>query len=281
MTALRALAAPTGLRHGDHACWTFSGEAGFCAAVLPFLDEGRRRGEQLLLVGGTGPGLRESLAGLPERDAMLAGGQLDIWATAGVYRAGRDLDPVAQVAAFRREVQAAVGRGRPGLRVAAHVSALAQAGPQFRRELHVFERLADALAGSAPLTGMCLYDAALGEEVLGPVAVLHPIQHRDGREPLVHLRGRGPRLELHGEVDRSVADEVFPALVDLGRAAPGEVVVDLAELGFLDVAGARMLHRACAVLHRDGVRLRLVRPRRPVARCLQLFALPYEEVLPA
>lgn len=281
MTALRPLDAPTGLRHGDHVCWTFAGEAEFSAAVLPFLDEGRRRGEQLLLVGGTGPGLRESLAGLPERDAMLADGRLQVCATAEVHRSGRDLDPVAQVAAFRREVQAAVDRGRPGLRVAADVSALAHGGPGSRRELHVSERLADTLAGSAPLTGMCLYDAALGEAVLGPLAVLHPIQHRGGREPLVHLSGRGPRLELHGEVDRSVADEVFPALVDLGRAAPGEVVVDLAELGFLDVAGARMLHRACAVLHRDGVRLRLVRPRRPVARCLQLFALPYEEVLPA
>jgi hypothetical protein len=57
VSALRRLDAPTGLRPGDHVCWTFADAADFTATVLPFLEEGRRLGEHLLLVGASRPEL--------------------------------------------------------------------------------------------------------------------------------------------------------------------------------------------------------------------------------
>jgi len=147
--------------------------------------------------------------------------------------------------------------------------------------LFIYERLVDAMIDTVAMTGLCLYDASLGEHVLGPVAVLHPGQHLGGREALAHLSGRGPWLSLHGEVDVTEADDLFRALVDIACAAPGEVVLDLADLEFLDIAGARMLARATRLLAEVGVQVRLVRARRLVSRCLELFDLAQGSSVPA
>jgi anti-anti-sigma factor len=273
VTALRQLEAPTGLRPGDHVCWTFADATDFSAAVLPYLDEGRRRGEQLLLIGASRPALLHAAASLPERDGMLASGQLEVRATAEVYDPDRGLNPVKQVEALGSAVDAALDRGRTGLRVAADGTVPARRGPAERRGLFIYERLIDAMIDTVAMTGLCLYDASLGEHVLGPVAVLHPDQHCGDREALAHLSGRGPWLSLHGEVDVTRADDVFRALVDIARDAPGEVVLDLADLEFLDVAGARMLATAAHLLAEVGVQVRMVRARRLVGRCLELFDL--------
>jgi anti-anti-sigma factor len=273
VTALRQLATPTGLRSGDHVFWTFADPREFSAAVLPYLDEGRRRGEQLLLAGASLPPLLDAVAPLPERDEMLDSGQLEVWAMAEILDPERRLEPVQQVEAFRGEVEAALRRGRTGLRLAADVTPLALRGADERRQLHVYEHLADSLTATVPLTTMCLFDASLDDDVLGPIAVLHPDQRHGPREPLACLSGRGPCLSLHGEVDTDCADAVLRALVDVARDAPGEVVLDLADLEFLDIAGARALATAAGRLAEVGVHLRVVRARRLVRRSLALFDL--------
>ena len=273
MTAVRQLDVTTGLSPGDHVCWTFADAADFSAAVLPYLDEGRRLGEHLLLIGESRPALLDALAPLPGRDEMLASGQLEVRAAAEVCDLDLGLDPVAQVEALRTWVDAALERGRTGLRVAADGTVVARRGPEERRGLLLYERLADTMIGTVAVTGLCLYDASLGEDVLGPIAVLHPGQHCGDQEPLAHLSGRGAWLSLHGEVDGTRAPDLFRALVDVAREAPGEVVLDLADLEFLDVAGARMLARAAELLAEVGVEVRMVRARRLVSRCLELFDL--------
>jgi anti-anti-sigma factor len=280
VTALRRLEAPTGLRSGDHVFWTFASASDFSAAVLPFLDEGRRLGEQLLLTGASRPALIDVLESLPQRAEMLASGQLEVRSVTEIVDPARGLEPVEQVQSVRSEVEAALGRGRTGLRVAADVTALARRGPDERRQLHVYERLADAMTATVALTAMCLFDTSLGDEVLGPIAVLHPDQHHGEREPLGYLSGRGPWLSLRGEVDIGLADAVLRALVDVARDSPGEVVLDLADLQFLDVAGARMLATAASLLAEIGVDVRLVRARRLVGYCLELFNLADGQAVP-
>ncbi len=284
MTVLRELDSPTGLRPGDHVCWTFADGAGLGAAAVPYLDEGRRLGEQLLLVGTSRPALLAALEDLPDRDALLAGGQLQLQTTEDAYAAGTGLAPLEQVERYRGAVRTALAAGRTGLRVAADVTALARAGLHGLRQLHVYERLADGLMGEVPMTALCLYDASVGDAVLGPVAVLHPVQHLGDRQPLAHLSGRGPALALHGEVDLAEAPHVATALVDaaggvaggVDGGVPGELVLDLAELHFLDVAGARALDGAVRELAGRGIRVRLVEARRAVRRCLDLFGLEAE-----
>ena len=57
MTVPERLGSPTVLHPGDHVCWTDTDAADLTAAVLPSLDEGRRRGQELLLVGESRPAL--------------------------------------------------------------------------------------------------------------------------------------------------------------------------------------------------------------------------------
>jgi anti-anti-sigma factor len=272
VTAPRRLDAPTGLRPGDHVCWTFADAADLSAAVLPFLDEGRRLDEQLLFIGASRPELLRVLAPLPTRDELLADGQLQVHGTDVVYGSGEQRSPEGRVTAYRILVAEAHQRGRTGLRVAADVTSLTRQGVGARRQLHVYEHLADAMMGTVPMTALCLYDAALGEDVLGPVTLLHPDQH-SGSEALAHLSGRGSSLSLHGEVDVTQADDLLRALVDVACDAPGEVVLDLSGLRFLDVAGARALARATRLLRGADVHLRLVGAPRTAARCLALFGL--------
>ncbi|WP_448639558.1 MEDS domain-containing protein [Geodermatophilus sp. URMC 63] len=273
MTVPRELDSPTGLLPGDHVCWTFPDAAGLAAAVVPFLDEGRRLGEQLLLVGASRPVLLTATDGLPGRDELLDSGQLQLRTLEDAYAAGGELVPAEQVRRYRDTVRAALDGGRSGLRVAADISALAAAGRPALRQLHAYEQLADVLVDEVPMTALCLYDAAAGHDVLGPVAVLHPAQHLGGREPLAHLSGRGTTLALHGEVDRTEAAHVATALTDVAGGTPGELVLDLTDLRFLDVAGARALEGAVRELAARGTRVRMTGARRAVLRCLDLFGL--------
>ncbi len=278
MTAPRGLDSLTGLRPGDHVCWSFEGDADLAEAVVTYLDEGRRRGEQLLLVGGTCAQLPALLADLPQRDALLAGGQLAVQTTEETYSAGAGLEPREQVGRYRTAVQAALDGGRTGLRVVADVTPLLRAGQPGRRRLNAYEGLVDTFMGTVPMTALCLYDRSVGVEALGPVAVLHPVQHLGDRPPLAHLSGRGPRLALHGEVDTTEAAHVRTALVDLAGELPpghlpGEVELDLSDLDFIDVAGGRALHGARDDLAGCGIGLRVTGARRHVRRCLDLFDL--------
>ncbi len=58
-------------------------------------------------------------------------------------------------------------------------------------------------------------------------------------------------------------------------------MLDLSDLGILDVAGARALARATHVLREADVHLQVVGVPRMVARCLALFGLTGEETVPA
>ena len=273
MIGPRRLEAPTGLRAGDHVCWAFADATDFSATVLPYFDEGRRLDEQLLLIGASQRALLDALVALPGRDEMLEDGQLQLWGAADGSETGEEFDASAHVQALQNEADAALDRGRSGLRVASDASLVARRGAHACRQLHVYERLADAMLDTVAMTELCLYDLSLGKEVLGPVTLLHPHQHWAEHEAFAYLCGRGPWLSLHGEVDVTQADDVLRALVDVTCEAPGEVVVDLAELRFLDVAGARMLATAAELLAEVGVQLRLVRPRRLVRLCLEMLDL--------
>ena len=70
---------------------------------------------------------------------------------------------------------------------------------------------------------------------------------------------------------------MFTALFDLACAAPGEVYLDLSDLTFLDLAGARTLARTTRLLTDVDVRLRLVGAQPLVARVLHLADLRSEE----
>jgi DcmR-like sensory protein len=101
--------------------------------VVSYPGEGQLWDEQLLLAGASRSALLSAYAGLPDRDELLAGGQLDPQTIGDAYAGGSGLLPVEQVQCYRVAVQGALGSGRTGLRVVADATALIRDGRIGRR----------------------------------------------------------------------------------------------------------------------------------------------------
>ena len=79
----------------------------------------------------------------------------------------------------------------------------------------------------------------------------------------------GSLVELTGELDLSSASELATHLNRLGR--PGEIVrLDLAALGFMDLAGLHVMLDARFAAHMGGWELRVRAPGRDVTRLCEL-----------
>jgi anti-sigma B factor antagonist len=79
------------------------------------------------------------------------------------------------------------------------------------------------------------------------------------------------QLVVSGEIDAHTAD----ALRDTLFAAPptGDLRVDFSKVTFIDSSGLRVVLEVHQTLDRDGRRLVLVDPSRPVARLVELAGL--------
>jgi anti-anti-sigma factor len=265
---------PIGLAVGDHLCWTYSDSGDLDAAVVAFLTEGLERDEQLLLVGpGPIERLLASVDGLAGRDALVSSGRLEVRLAVEAYGACSALGAQAQVDQLRAATEDARRRGRTGLRIAADVTELGR-DPGAARALQRYEQAVDALFDTEPVTAMCIYAEDLADAVLGPMSVLHPLQHRADAEAAVHVSVRPSVVRLVGELDLSDARHVTRVLDGLRDDGDDDVVVDLTNLAFLDVAGARALGQAVAAFAAVGRQLRVQGANRNASRCLSLFEVP-------
>ena len=79
-------------------------------------------------------------------------------------------------------------------------------------------------------------------------------------------------VTLRGELDFVDAASVAAALAAAAARSP-RLVIDLAELGFIDCSGLRVLARAREQAHQSGGDLLLAAPRRQIRRILALTGL--------
>jgi anti-sigma B factor antagonist len=78
------------------------------------------------------------------------------------------------------------------------------------------------------------------------------------------------RLYVRGELDLATASGLEEALLDSARNDPARLVVDLAEVPFMDAAGLRVLIAAQRRQSEAGGDLVIGRPSRQVARLLEV-----------
>ena len=97
-----------------------------------------------------------------------------------------------------------------------------------------------------------------------PLAGLAATVSREGAVTVVALRGEADRATLH------VVEDVLSDVITDGD---GDVVVDLAQMEFIDAAGLRALLRARETLERSGRQLTIRSPSRIAARLLGVFGL--------
>lgn len=84
----------------------------------------------------------------------------------------------------------------------------------------------------------------------------------------------GRRLSVAGEVDVSCADELRSAIdAQIAEGVSGELVVDLAEVPYIDSTGIGVLVGAAHRVSEAGGTLVVARPQRNVARVLGLLGV--------
>lgn len=89
----------------------------------------------------------------------------------------------------------------------------------------------------------------------------------------VTLHARAAVVSLTGELDAHTASRLRSLLAEQLLAGPGNLVIDLSELAFIDSAGLAALISADKGTRRAGMRLVLAAPRPPVRKVLSLTGI--------
>ncbi len=272
MSVPPSLLAPVGLAPGDHVAWPVEGPGRVRDALLPYLNEGAARGERLFFIRG-GDAESEFLAGLPECWKLLQDGRLRIQSCEEAYQqlAG---DVWEQAEHFRREAGQALAGGFTGIRVWADVTPLARDDAMLERLLD-YETAVEKTFRECPATAVCALDITQAGEQWTRLASRHRLHGEWGETPALSLDLYDNVVRLAGDVAFADIEELQGVLRSVERTTTGPLVLDLAEVEFLDVAGTRALARFVQELTAAGRSVELVGAHGVPARLLALFNFPW------
>jgi anti-anti-sigma regulatory factor len=257
----------------DHLCWVYSDDAAFNDAAREFLAGGLARGERLLYVGDRPvTALRGARPPFDGMDELISRGDLETLTLAEAYEASREFVPEQQLAFYEAATRRARNDGYRGLRVLAEVSALA-ADPAQREELVRWEHVADDYAvHGAGFSAMCAYRADLPPDVLADVASVHPLVHAPDAAPSFRVFFDECRIVLGGSVDTLSAGRLARVLAS-SSVTSDRVLVDVAPLEFIDIAGCRVLARWARDLRQRSVALEVTGSSALLRRMWQVLDL--------
>lgn len=242
------------IRPGDHLCLTFATDAEQREVVSAYIADGLRRGERVLYFSDrTRPDRLDEWLDPRGVDAALAiaRGQLEVRPPGDAV-----FDPAEVIGGIRHAVHDARSAGYQGLRLTGEMSWALRGRPDTDR-LHEYETgVASTVVDSGDLAAVCQYDERLFERDVMPALVarhaglvrIDPL-HDDRRLRIVP--SYSPRgLRIGGVIDDTTAAPLADALAQAAAWPSGEplLVLDLAELDFIDVAGIRTLVRFAEAL---------------------------------
>jgi hypothetical protein len=262
-----AVESSAGHERNDHLCWIYDGPAAWFDAAVPFLLDGVTNGERLLYVAGKEPDdLIADLAVLPDRDEMLASGQLAVMPMVDLNGPDGRFDPTRRIATIRTVVADALTAGYQGLRLAADVSSTVPDGLD-PSAFAGYELPFDEMVSGNPLVVMCGYDRPLVPGAAAAmVCFVHPSWHRpmQDRGAGMYSDGAGG-WHLVGALDMTNADQLLAALSAVSTG--DDVHLRLDGLRFCDAASTRALITTAARLH-PAARLVLHNPSDLMRRVL-------------
>ena len=231
------------------------------AGVATWVRCGLELGEKVLYIERPDePAARSLVTVLAEQqvavDGAAARGQLQVLpAHEDIYTAGGLTD----------QVDDALAQGYRSVRLSAEApTARGVLSGAAHQEL---EWATNRLCRTRPVSVLCQYPADLAREALPEVSAIHG----DGvRETLLHTARLPGGIAVRGEVDVSNHDVLRCAVQAATLGAADSLVVDLSQLEFLDVSGARALLQATKSYRHGGGRVRLRQPQHLVDRVLEL-----------
>ena len=237
---------PIGRSAGDHVCWPFRGHDAMTAVARPYVSEGLARGERVAYVADRAASeLRQDLDGLPGLDEHVERGRLQLVPVATLPAADPS-DPDAELVVLAEMTAQALNGGYAGLRMFADGTDRALDPVRRARQVR-YEHLIDRFCLEHALTMLCAYDAAeLGNSAVAELVCVHALAHGDLSPFQVHA---APTADagLAGEIDVFCADQLEQALQRIGvGACGGKVVIDAADLKFIDIRGLLTLDRHAA-----------------------------------
>lgn len=270
------------VEQGSHVCWLFDAGTSFREAAVQFLAEGDRRGERLLFVADrpTVDDLCAEVAELGDVSRRLDEGSLSAVPIRSLYGPGGSFDSGQQLERYREMAVAAQRDGYQGLRLVADATAMVADAPS-RRLFMDHELAVDALVAELSFSALCAYDTSVLGAAGAELCIVHPQRHVPSRDDpgfSLFQDGQGV-LRLAGEVDVRSRAFFSTALSSAAAVAGDEIVLDLGDLSFIDVAGLTQLWRWAAGLRAEDKTLRLERVPAIVTRCC--CHLGFEDLLAA
>jgi anti-anti-sigma factor len=266
-----------GVGGGDHVCCAWDSEAQQQALVGRFGRDALARGERLLYVADRSDEatVREFLeaAGVNAARA-LESGRLQIEPASEVYEP--PFDPDRQIAHFEAEKRAAREAGFSGLAVLGEMSWALREGHSWDSVVG-YEKDVQTVFATADVRGVCQYDTRLFapdllEEALSAhqvaVAINERVVRARWRTATITESSTGGAIHLSGELDLASGPYLEARLAE---HLPGgeDIMIDAAELSFVDVSGCRALMRTALAL-RPPRRLVLQRASPKLLRMLEL-----------
>jgi anti-anti-sigma factor len=218
------------LPRGRHVCWVVTDDATYREGATALLADGRALGEQTIVFGPENSAARQALTTLA---AVSADPAIDVLH-------GGPLEPESMFTMFRDRFAQAGADGHQGLRLIADMDWLLPLQPA-AADIVGFELLLDRLVSELGATIVCAYrTATFDTDAITGALCVHPTAVGVEDDPLFQLVAADPRQwRLAGEVDLAVAAPFAAALTTAAR--DDECVLDVAELGFIDVAGMRTI----------------------------------------
>ncbi|BCY14170.1 MEDS domain-containing protein [Actinoplanes sp. L3-i22] len=234
---------------GDHACLVYDDELLWARSLAAFIRSGLRQHHRILYCGKDAGRLAPVLAGQGvDVTAAVRDGQLTVAGAEAAYLPAGVFDPVASLAGWAGEVEAARAAGYRGMRGIGDMSwACRDIGID---QLSWYESQVNRICVDGFTTGLCLYDRRLFDEpALRRVTREHPAtitRHTDpSRIPLLRAVRAGEHgLRLSGEADlsnRQALSAVLEHLLEDSPATRPRVTLDVTDLRFADSAAARIL----------------------------------------
>jgi anti-anti-sigma factor len=245
----RAWRALAGVSAGDHACCAFCDAEDQRGIVRRFALDALASGMRLLYLADANS--EDAVLGLLAEAGVDVGarrdaGQLEVGRAADLYLAGGPFDPQRQIERLAEQIEETRAAGFSGLAVTAEMSWALASGTD-PDQLVAYERDVQRLFEGRGIAALCQYDAlALPDELRRRIALAHPLAIDTGPAGTVATRGTATVAEQAGIGGLQLAGEIDAFSAPYVRARIGEqlatgrdVVLDLAELTFADVAASR------------------------------------------
>jgi anti-anti-sigma factor len=259
------------VRPGEHACCRFSRAEDRERLAFAFVHDGLRRGHKVIYLCDSDDtsDFVARLAAVDDRvEPALASGQLDLRPARDAYLPDGTFRMEDMLEAGRADRLLARQEGYAGLSLTGEMSALCGA-PGSETLAEYERRLADGEHDDCIV--LCQYDhGRFSPALLSDLARSHAVDAspelgaigREGRLSAARITSDGT-LRLAGELDFERADALAEVLA---AHFHGTLLLDLADVTFIDLAGMRALRG------RKGRRLRISRASPSVKRLLGLLA---------